>query len=212
VQLVHTRNRAYIQADGVITDRDTVNNDYLVFGSWERSTAARPGPQSMPQINYFRYGTIDRNDVTTYGIGDARYEGRALGHYNHDGDSWEEWVGKVHLEANFAPEERNIEGEIIIPTSGYGSIPDGHNLDTIRLQVADIDGSVNADARINGIAAGTGSGTWQADFYGTAINNAPNGVTGQFSTERSAVTGDNPQTAAEIQGVFGAQNVGQLRN
>ena len=224
VRLVHTRNRSYSEqtAEDVNADRDTVNNDYLVFGSWMRRTAANSGPTSTPQIGYFRVGTIDRNNVSTYGTGDARYEGKALGHYTNNGGAWTEWNGKVSLEANFAPEERQISGTIdtaIAVTdsneariAAYGTHMRG--LGTITLQKTSIDGSANGQSRISGSTNNVG--TWEADFHGTAINNSPNGVTGEFRTEREELfrTVNNAkvldQTKATIQGVFGAHNVGQL--
>ena len=197
----------------------------VLDGSWMRRTAAQDGPQSTPQIGYFRVGTIDRNNVSTYGTGDARYEGKALGHYTNDDGDWLEWNGSVSLEANFAPEERQISGTIdtrigatladdAARMAAYGRLNRG--LGTISLQKTSIDGSANGQSRISGSTNNVG--TWEADFHGTAINNSPNGVTGEFKTEREELsrTVNNAkvldQSKATIQGVFGAHNVGQLQD
>ncbi len=222
LRLVHTRGRTITgDDDDVVTDRDTLRSDYLVFGAWERRTSANTGPQSKQQLGYVHTGTIPRTDPGTFGIGDARYEGKALGHYSHGGGDWEEWEGTVHLEANFAPQERQIEGTINIPAGDdYGQIPAAHSLGTINLKTASIGSDASGDAGIaGGVGSGSGStGRWHADFYGTAINGAPNGVAGDFRTQRPEITRLDPddnvvksvQVKASIQGAFGAHNVGQL--
>ena len=96
----------------------------------------------------------------------------------------------------------------------FGELDRG--LGTITLQKTSIDGSANGQSRISGST--NNRGTWEADFHGTAINNSPNGVTGEFKTERDELSRivDNKkvldQSKATIQGVFGAHNVGQLED
>ena len=220
LRLVHTRGRT-VTGEGVVADRDTLLTDYLVFGAWERRTSANSGPTSDSQLGYLATGTIHRTDPGTFGIGDARYEGKALGHYSHAGGDWTEWEGTVVLEANFAPQERQIEGTVTIPAADdtYGQIPAGHNLGTINLKTASIGSNASGDAAIaGGVGSGSGStGRWHANFYGTAINGSPNGVAGDFRTQRPKITRRNSenqivtdQTAASIQGAFGTHNVGQL--
>ena len=216
LRLVHTRGRT-VNGEGAVTDRDTLLTDYLVFGAWERRTAANSGPTSKPQLGYLATGTIHRTNPGTFGIGDARYEGKALGHYNESDGSWSEWEGTVLLEANFAPEERQISGRV---NTGITTPDDGTlNLGTITLKTAQIGSSASGDSVIaGGVGSGSGStGRWHASFYGTAINGSPNGVAGDFRSQRPQITrlvDDVPttvQTKASIQGAFGAHNVGQLQ-
>jgi len=200
LRLVHTRGRT-VAGTGVVPDIDTLRTDYLVFGAWERRTAAQEGPKSDPELGYLATGTIPRNDPQAFGIGDARYEGKALGHYSHDGGDWTEWEGTVLLEANFAPDERNIDGTV---KTGISAVS---GLATINLEKTRIGSSVSGSSEIDG--SKQSSGTWKAGFYGTAIDGSPNGVAGSFRAIRPEV---DTQKEADLQGAFGAHNVGQLNN
>ena len=229
LRLIHTRNRIVTAVD---QDRDRgLPGDYLVFGAWETRTAAidaeggeddTDAPRTDPIAETVWAGTIPRNDPQAWGIGSARYEGRALGHYKHGSvkanDSWSEWDGTVELRANFAPGVRLINGTVSPREADDtpGAIPAAHGLGTINLGSAAIGASVNGAATIGS----AGSGTWQAEFFGSATNGQPTGVAGGFKTERDAVAevrsndGSTVITAAipgaVIQGAFGAHNVDVL--
>ena len=206
LRLIHTRHRTINAETGHEADRERQETDYLVYGAWERRTAAGDSdpdaPRSEPTLGYLATGTIPRNDPQRWGIGDARYEGRALGHYRLDDARWQEWAGTVNLKANFAPEEGLIRGTL---KTGLGE-QGGGSLEDINLGQTKIGASVSGDATVKGTAS---TGTWNAGFYGTAVNGQPTGVAGSFAVNR---TGDeeNEILKADVQGAFGAHNVGQI--
>ena len=229
LRLVHTRNR---NIDAVDPDRDRgLAGDYLVFGAWETRTAAQdrgtdvgtgnPGasidvdaPNTNPIAQNVWAGTIRRTDPQRWGIGSARYEGKALGHYKFgDGsvganNDWSEWDGKVELRANFADRVELINGTVeIMNYAGSSTPPTGATgasaIDTINLRNTAIESSVHGSANIGG----DGTGSWEAGFFGSATNGQPTGVAGAFETSRIGVTG---HIDARVQGAFGAHNVDVL--
>jgi len=222
LRLVHTRGRAVTTADDETRDRDTTLSDYLVFGTWLTVTGADDGPQNDPRTGVLVAGTlpVDTADLPT--TGDARYEGKALGHYKRGkvgkSDPWSEWEGTVDLKANFSRGTSAISGQITT------NIPDGRNVGgTENVHMAPI-----ALGRLtigqSGKVSGVGAGTWEAGFYGTPINGAPNGIAGSFQTIRNARPAGTlvtPQqgggtfeveqpavVGAVVQGAFGAHHVG----
>jgi len=217
LRLVHTRDRSVTDSSGTVADKDKLNNDYLVFGAWERRTSANEGPKNPSNIGQVATGSIKRPDPGAWKIGDASYEGKALGHYSHRGGAWKEWDGTVHLEANFA--EGNIQGEV---TTGI-NIPEGEiigpQIGKLTLKKTSIAAMSSGSAAIPvapNIRGAAASGTWKAEYFGSAVDGAPSGVAGSFASSRPEVTSGSGvvitthQTAAEIQGAFGAHNVGPL--
>jgi len=223
LRLIHTRGRTYIASsnsdDDEVLDRDTTFSDYLVFGTWLTVTAADDGPQNTPKIGALVAGTLpyDTDDLPT--IGDARYEGKALGYHRPGSGTWIEWDGLVELKANFSRNTSSVSGSIT--GVQIGTDPNDNTaifLDPISLDKVTIGQS--------GKVSGVGSGTWEVGFYGTPINGAPNGIAGSFATSRAAQpertrttqispgvteSTDLPAvTAIEIRGAFGAHHVGQL--
>ncbi|MCY4242824.1 MAG: hypothetical protein OXD36_13920 [Rhodobacter sp.] len=234
LRLVHTRDRIVINDEGEEVDDDRLANDYLVFGAWERRTSANQGPTQNPDIGYEYHGGI-RRDVASVTTGDARYEGKALGHYSYDGGKWLEWDGTVALHANFA--QRNISGEIKtgIPVSNLDTEKSDKlgprfepGLGTITLKKTAIGaisrGSLSLPDRANTpdpasgsvIPGAASSGTWEAQYYGSAIHGSPTGVAGEFvGTRRANPSGGtglilHNQVAAEVRGAFGGHRVSQL--
>jgi len=221
LRLVHTRGRSYTgdtSVDDTVTDRDTTLSDYLVYGTWLTVTGADSGPQNEPRAGVLATGSLPVPASELPKRGDARYEGKALGHYKRGQvaltDPWSEWEGLVSLKANFSSGTAAISGALTT------NIQDGTTaLGPIALG--------NHAIGSNGKVSGVGAGTWEAEFYGTPINSHPTGIAGSFRTERkkSVVTGTRETTvegvtvrvpvdivqseALMVQGAFGAHIVGQ---
>ncbi|MCY4240504.1 MAG: hypothetical protein OXD36_02040 [Rhodobacter sp.] len=219
LRLVHTRGRTVVSADDTITDRDTTYSDYLVFGTWETVTSAgdaeADAPTNASVTGVLATGTLPVPASELPQRGDARYEGKALGHYDfHKGEGWEEWNGLVSLKANWTSGTDEITGFVRTTTAGLSD--EFNNTGATYLQIDLDDG---------GKVSGVGSGTWNSDFYGSAINTIPSGIAGDFKTERKASAGGTffvPQSdgstkreertaksALTLQGAFGAHHVGQ---
>ena len=128
-------------------------------------------------------------------------------------DPWKEWDGTVSPKANFTSGTNEISGVVNTGISGAGiTAADVALLSAINLNEA-------------GKITNVGSGTWNYDFYGSAINSIPSGIAGDFATKRAKRDGGTflvPQsdgstkqetrtaiTALEVQGAFGAHHVGQ---
>ena len=221
LRLIHTRDRKVTNDQGVEVDDDRLSNDYLVFGTWERRTSANPGPHEQRVLGYEYNGSIERTDVAAWETGDATYEGKALGHYNHAGSGWKEWDGTVHLEANFA--QGNISGAIKtgIADGDLSLVTGDKGLGTVSLKSTDIAARSNGTATIPDRASdrvgAASTGTWEAEYYGSVIHGSPTGVAGEFASKRPQVTSTNGvvitthQTAAEVRGAFGGHRVSQLQ-
>ena len=229
LRLIHTRGRTVTGADDNFRDRDTTLSDYLVFGTWLTVTGADGGPQNVPRSEMLVAGSlpVDTADLPT--TGDARYEGKAIGHYKVDNvaptASWSEWDGTVALNANFSRGTSAISGSV------NTGITYTHNNEDVTLAAI---GLGRHEIGQSGKVSGVGSGTWEAGFYGTPINGAPNGIAGSFRTERAADkrtgsevrnvgTEDVPREvtvpvdvvvspALIVQGAFGAHHVGQIED
>jgi len=222
LRLIHTRGRQVTNnADDITADRDTTLSDYLVFGTWLTKTGADSGPQNDPISEILVAGSLPWKTEDLPTVGDARYEGKALGHYKRGktgkNDPWREWDGTVELKANFTGNTNAISGTI------HTGINDHDTDSSVEMVPIALDRLLLGQP---GKVSGVGSGTWEAGFYGTPINGAPNGVAGSFRTERAARpagtrvtplpgggTLETEQSAvvrAIVQGAFGAHHVGQL--
>ena len=223
LRLVHTRGREVTVADDNSRDRDTTLSDYLVYGTWLTVTGADDGPQNIPRAEVLVAGTLPWKTSDLPTTGDARYEGKALGHYKRGktgaSDPWSEWDGLVNLKANFSRGTSAISGSL---TTGIND----HDTDTsVILGAIALENLVIGG---NGKVSGVGSGTWEAGFYGSPINGAPNGIAGSFQTIRNARPGGTlvtpqpggatleteqaPIVGLTVQGAFGAHHVGQLED
>jgi len=225
LRLVHTRGREVMRTSDSGDDRDDTLSDYLVFGTWERRTGADKGPRADPQAEVLVAGSLPFANEDLPTTGDARYEGKALGHYKRGktgkNDKWNTWNGTVELKANFSRGTSKISGTL------KTGIEDGTNSDGSVKTLSDINLN-RLTAGGSGKVSGVGTGTWEAGFYGTTINGAPNGVAGSFKTEREkARPGGTIETenggvttvtlrpeipAMIVQGAFGAHHVGQLED
>jgi len=207
VRLVHTRGRTAPTYD---EDQDPTKNDYLVYGAWETRTSAAGGdldPRLPPKNGVLWTGSIRRTDSASWANGDARYEGKALGHYATGADigkKWEEWDGNVDLRANFT--QNIIKGQVTtgLTASNLGTV----NLEQTMIRGGNATGGTGLiellDDNGDAIAGSTGSGKWNAGFFGSDINGQPNGIAGDFAVERK--TG----TAAVLHGAFGGHHIGDL--
>jgi len=225
LRLIHTRGRTVLAADNMVQDRDTTLSDYLVFGTWLTETGADSGPQSIENADVLVAGSLPWELESLPTSGDARYEGKVIGHYKRGSvgatDPWSEWDGLVHLEANFSRGTSAISGTI------NTKIVDGKNSDNtdVMLDISLDDFAIGNSGKISGAGLG---GTWEATFYGAEIDGKPNGIAGSFAGERAARAGGElrtPQPGGEtlvtqqaarpamtIQGAFGAHHVGQLED
>ena len=235
LRLSHTRGRSLTDVD---RDRDRgLPGDYLVFGAWETRTAAKDDDDTEgddtraaatdPVTGSVWAGTIRRTDRAAWGIGTARYEGKAFGHYKYDAiadkDDWHHWEGSIDLHAQFAPDVNLINGfvdtNITTDVPGGTAITAGNEIRRVNLLRTKIGASVDGEANIEG----AGGGTWQAEFFGSATNGQPTGVAGGFRTVRETrgagqlttprgdgstfTTTVTARDGAIIQGAFGAHNV-----
>ena len=223
LRMVHTRGRDFKIEDDNVRDRETTFSDYLVYGTWLIETGADSGPDVQQEARPFAYGSLPwghtGDNTPLPGAGDARYEGKALGHYKlGSAKEWSEWDGTVSLKANFSGKTAKIEGNIWSrePIQDLTTTTIGDNNVLVGLSAADLgqEGKVSV-----------GDGKWSHAFYGTKINSIPNGVAGSFSTSRAGVAAGTrltpdgnggtisrpitAVTAAEVHGAFGAHLVGQ---
>jgi len=223
LRLVHTRKRTLGSGD---EDADPSLNDYLVYGAWERRTAAAhevDDPRIEPDSGVVWTGTIRRTDSDKWASGEAEYNGKALGHYYlaaRDGTDLEhvmtEWDGTVNLRANFTIDR--IRGKVTMthhnpPNSSVvasGRASDGlpAGLTTVNLGQTEIRGSVRGSTTIealddngNAVRGATGTGAWNAGFFGADINGQPNGIAGDFR---------HTSDVGEIEGAFGAHQTDDL--
>ena len=191
------------------------DTDYLRFGWWVDEMAnGKYAFQSFEGGSDPYYGGAEANDTAVATItGTATYKGAAAGLYvlkdvsggQVTGASSGNFTANATLTASFGDVDTAgaISGSISDFANAYGEDLAGWG---VTLNAASLNGVANATPMFSSstratIGSGTGTGTWQAQFYGTPADGAagpmlqPTGVGGRF---------DAHFPGAHIAGAFGA--------